>query len=163
MTKKKPIIDLRYTLGNEPGLIVLYKSSVRYTNQTGGTNCLSPIEEGVYLPLFDELHDQGTALMAYFTDAKVYSTGTVGIDEMDAEFLDSILSVGDYTKYLKVDRTRLHDSHEAWLYVDIHFTSEISDFGFSGEVTTKEQIDAIMSPLYGFYGTKGVLTWMNSD
>ena len=163
MTQQKPILDLRYTLGNEPGLIVLCQSGVRYNNQTGGTNCLSPIEEGVYLPLFDDLHDQATPLASYFTDTKIYTTGTVGIDEMDAEFIDSILSIGDFTKLLKVDRTRLNDSHEAWLYVDILFKSKVSDFGFSGEVSTKEQIDTLLSPMYGFYGSKGVLTWENSD
>ena len=73
---------------------------------------------------------------------------------MDAEFIDSILSVGSYTKYLKVDRNRLKDSHEAWVYVDIYFDSEISDFGYSGEVTSKEQIEVIMSPLYGFRESK---------
>ncbi len=150
-------------MGDDPGLIVLCSSGVKYTNQTGGTACLSPIEEGVYLPFFDDLHDQGAALMSYFTDTKIYTTGTVGINDIDAEFIDSILNVGDFTKYLRTDRERLQDSHEAWLYVNIHFKSEISDFGFRGEVTNKEQIDTIMSPLYGFNGSKGVLTWINSD
>lgn len=160
---QKSVIDLRYTLGSEPGLIILYPSGVKYTSQTGGHNCLSPIEEGVYLPFFDELHDQASALRSYFTDTKIYATGTVGIDDMDAEFIDSILSIGNYTKFLTVDRTRLGDSHEAWLYVEIHFTSKVSDFGFTGEVSSKEQIEVIMSPLYGFHGSKGVLTWSNSD
>lgn len=160
---KKPLIDLRYTTGEDPGLIILCSSGVNYTNQTGGNACLSPIEEGVYLPFFDDLHDQNKALMTYFTDNKIYTTGTVGINEIDAEFIDSILNYGDFTKHLKTDRERLKDSHEAWLYVTIHFKSQISDFGYTGEVTSKEQMDTIMSPLYGFNKSKGVLTWNNSD
>ena len=50
----KPLIRL---YGSIVGVIVLRESGVLYSNQTGGNYCLQPEEEGVYIPIDDEVFD----------------------------------------------------------------------------------------------------------
>jgi hypothetical protein len=45
----KPIIYLYNT--ESPGLIILYKTGVLISTQTGGYNCYTSYEEGIYVPL----------------------------------------------------------------------------------------------------------------
>ncbi len=52
----KPIISLWHTKGL--GVIFLYESGIRFSNQTGGYACLHPEAEGVYVPLNDEMVNQ---------------------------------------------------------------------------------------------------------
>ena len=39
--------------GQGTGVIVLYKSGIQWTSQTGGTRCEHPVEEGIYVPIRD--------------------------------------------------------------------------------------------------------------
>jgi len=142
---------LRYSCWRGPGLIISTDSGVEYTNQTGGYGCLSPLLEGVFVPLFDCEVDQEEMLAEYFSEIKYHCTCMNGIDAKDADFIDKIFSLGYYTHFLKVDREKLQLSHEAWIYVTINNTSVVSDLSETTEV------------LYGFYRSKGVVTWENSD
>lgn len=138
------------------GLIIEYPSGVAYSNQTGGTCCLAPSLEGVFVPLRNdcakpsqELLSPEHALVAYFDGPKWQGTGApLGIDADDADFIDQVLAEHRLSHCIIVDRARLRDSHEAWVHVTV--TDEESSLAplFSG---------------FGPYPRPGVLTWTNTD
>lgn len=147
----KPLIQLFNLEGL--GLIILNNTGINISNQTGGYSCSHPEEEGIFLPLgnMPNLVDKLTIL---FTGPKWRGSCCNGIDNETADLIDSLLSntednfyITDDTSFIKVDRDRLQDSQEAWIYVDI-----------SEPVT-----DSRLKLTSGFGQTKGVLTWPNSD
>jgi hypothetical protein len=124
-------------------LIILEESKVIYSNQAGGHYCLQPEAEGVLVVLSADysLVEHKAALVwerltAVFGGASSYTT------EVQAEEIDDLLSFYLVTNNINVDRTRLKDSYEAWVYVDIQGDSSIIE---------------------GFGSCKGILTWPNSD
>jgi hypothetical protein len=144
-------IDL--TFFQEVGLILCRPSGVVYTNQAAGILCLHPEVEGVFCPLpvrpgRAELyaltqHFKGPWNSLTQEDADVeYRILT----EEDADVVDRILRRNGHD-YLKVDRTKLSDSYEAWVYVR---TAAAAKFG--PHETFVE-----------FGECQGVLTWPNSD
>jgi hypothetical protein len=64
-----------------------------------------------------------------------------------ADYIDGFLVKDGYTRFLRVDRSRLEESHEAWIYVDV----------------LAEEGDRRLALISGFSATKGILTWPNSD
>jgi hypothetical protein len=66
-----------------------------------------------------------------------------GIDEKRASEIDDLLHSESPTKQITVDRLRLNESEEAWVYV----TLEPAEYGF----------------YQGFGSCNGVLVWGNSD
>lgn len=138
------------------GLIVSWPTGVMFTNQTGGTSCLAPEIEGIFVPLRNYCTEKERVLISpenalwdYFTGPKHRGTGaTSGLDDHDCDFIDNILKKADLFPTIRVDRSRQKQSHEAWVYVTI-----------SGD----EPCDP---PIYeGFrpYPRQGILTWQNSD
>ena len=154
-----PIVDLSCDAAGL-GLLIPCKSGVEYTTQTGGTSCLHPGLEGIYIPLaneteegaFDgprnrELRSPEHELVEYFCGPPYNGSGaTYGLTEADAAFIESVLAKFDLSEFLRVDRDRLGDSHEAWVYVTL-----IGE----GEYTAFRE--------WGPYPRSGVLTWLNSD
>ena len=106
----KPLLPL-YAL-NGPGLIILAPTGVAYLNQAGGYLCAQCVEEGAFVPL--DLYAVGLLpelqrlleLVEHLTP-----------DHADA--LDALLARFPTTQSIRVDRTRLDDSMEAWVYVDL--------------------------------------------
>ena len=149
---------LRLYESNGAGLVICCNSGVLISNQTGGTACLQPEVEGVYVPIRNEQYQSDAAmpsleaeLSAYFLGPKYRGSGaTNGIDEADAGFIESVLMRFRLHPPLSVDRGELLASHEAWIHVLIHgdesSDSELSQF-------------AHFAP----YPRKGTLTWCNSD
>lgn len=133
---KKPFIELFDFYGI--GLIVSFPSGVIYTNQVGGFGCFHPEIEGVFVPLEIEHKKILFALQQHFGGDWNH------IKDSDADVIDKLLRSDDFD-FIKVDRTKLEESFEAWIYVDI------------------EQQSSELQLLNGFGNTKGVLTWMNSD
>ncbi len=132
----KPTIRLSQT--DSLGLIILMKTGVLVSNQTGGYSCLQSEAEGVYVPLGKDARE----LEEFFSDVNY-----VGLDEKMADHIDGILVRDAITRFLRVDRSRLEESHEAWVFVDM-----LAVDGDPG------------APLIsGFSATKGILTWPNSD
>ena len=138
------------------GLIVEWPSGVIFSNQTGGTSCLQPEIEGVFVPLGNDSELPGnrllsaeTELAAYFEGPKHRGTGAIrGLDERDADFIGSLLAKWKLGGLIAVDSSRLAESHEAWVHVLIRGddpANELSLFDFAP------------------YPRKGVLTWSNSD
>jgi hypothetical protein len=138
-----PLISLDYIDGL--GIIILYPSGVRYSNQVGGYATIFPEVEGVYVPLVDSMVDQEELLRAHFTGPKWSGQCYNGIDGEDADEIDRILGLPFQTRIMKVERSRLADSCEAWVYVEI-----------------AAQPDEAY-PFFGFGQCAGVLTWNNSD
>jgi hypothetical protein len=142
------------------GLIVAFPSGVMFSNQTGGTECLHPELEGVYIPIRNET-EEGAAeggrdtelrspeheLVEYFVMGPYQGSGaTWGLTEADGAFIESVLAKWDLGDCLRVDRDKLGESHEAWVHVTV--TGEESHQAFSG---------------FGPYPRAGILTWKNSD
>jgi hypothetical protein len=152
----KPTIRLYDAVGT--GLILTCQSGVFVSNQTGGTSCLHPEVEGVYVPLRNEygLEDLRFAspeleLSAYFVGPKHSGAGaTSGLDSDDADFIDEVLSRTGLDGAISVDRKQLGCSHEAWVHVII---------------TANESADEDLAMFAGFgpYPRHGILTWANSD
>lgn len=169
----KPLIKLYNTSGI--GVIINFPSGVIYSNQAGGTSCLQPEAEGVYVPLFNQVNDQEKKLYDYFTDPKRMWFGSAKISEDDADFIDKILGESVFTSFIKVDRDRLDDSHEAWVHVAIgtqpqehpqsYDGSKDEGITASGQTISSKDYDmsVILYPFYGFGKTSGILTWVNSD
>ena len=136
MSEKKPIVELFDYDGL--GLIVLFPSGVIFTNQVGGHACLHPEAEGVFVPLSVGHKKILFALQQHF------NSNWHHIEEIDAQVIDKLLRSDEF-EFITVDKTKLEESFEAWIYVDI------------------EEVSETFPLLNGFGKTKGVLIWQNSD
>ena len=149
-----PIIDLMFS--NGIGVILLVSSGVRYHNQAGGSACRQPTAEGVYVPLWEETIDQEGMLHEHFFEGPKWQGGCMnGIDMEDADIIDQVLDRSLHTRYIKVDRTRLKESYEAWIFVDVLTQPDGNAKSSSADIP-----DFLMA---GFGACKGVLVWANSD
>lgn len=145
--RHKARINLARESGPGLGLIILRASGVFYTHETGGYACDHANAQGVFAPLHrvpDD--DQEMMLTAHFCGPKWEGWCSDGIDQATADYVDYVLSLSPETNYLKVDRTRLADSKEAWIYVDV-----------------QEPSGDVLPPISGFGVCKGVFIWRNSD
>lgn len=152
----KAIIRLYDAVGI--GVIVCCESGVRVSNQTGGTSCLQPEVEGIFIPLRNDCR-VGNAQFAsaelelsrYFCGSKHRGAGaTSGLDLEDAAFIDKVLGHARLDAAISVDRDQLLASHEAWVHVVIK---------------ADESSDPDLALFAGFapYPRRGILTWFNSD
>ena len=120
------------------GLILEDESSdITYFNQVAGHCCGQRYAKGIFVFVDDDpqkLHD----VVAH----NMTNKWTLSVE--DADFLDAIFADSDSAKHLSVDRTRLKQSAEAWVYVKI-------DLNVENESYT------------GFNAESGILTWDNSD
>ena len=146
----RPIIELYNNKGI--GLIIAHLSGVLYTNQVGGYACLHPEIEGVFTPLEDDFGKLEYKLSNYFVGPKWKGWCYQGIDAETADFIDKHLHSWKPTSRLSVDRAKLKESCEAWIWVKI----DSNDF-----VKTPNGI--YESDFRGFDSKSGILTWQNSD
>ena len=90
-------------------------------------------------------------LSKYFEGPKHGGAGAVcGLDEEDVEFIQSVLQRARLCPPISVDRERLKDSHEGWVYVIV-----------SGDETADNSLSLFSH--FSPYPRAGVLTWANSD
>jgi hypothetical protein len=123
------------------GLIAQWSSGVHYTNQVAGYGCEHPEIEGVFVPLFD-----GVGHPALYAIGQHFRGDWHPLTKRDADILDGILHRNGLA-FLTVERTKLSESREAWVWVAIH-----------------DDIDSEFGPrIQGFGSQQGVLTWQNSD
>jgi hypothetical protein len=175
----QPVISLYGLEGL--ALIVECPSGVLYTNQAGGVVCMQPTTEGVLIPLGSECR-LDEKLHAFF------AMQTTRLQAAHAAALDIILRTPEEPYvvtpafFLEVDRSRLDESMEAWLYVTIlscpdeHMTGFASDR--EGNLSSVQTLSgrawspddqpelgphASLYPLSGFEWRSAVLTWPNSD
>ncbi len=134
-------------------LIILCKSGVEYYNQVGGHFCLHKSDEGIFTLVCDDLK--------YILDElSSYMTNKYKLTNEDADFIDNIFFKNG-AGYIKFDRSRLEDSMEAWVYVDLldeHRREEYLQNRNDNDLQYRSSFN-----FWGFDETKGVLTWSNSD
>ena len=100
----------------QAAVLLLAENGVVYSNQAGGTACMQPKERGTLIPISND-----PPLDNFYKGAPPFKlTGAcqdlVGLDSGAAEALDKILSEAIEHK-IQVDRSRLQESMEAWVYV----------------------------------------------
>jgi Family of unknown function (DUF6210) len=144
-THPPPVVDLIEETGI--GVIISWPSGVMYTSQTGGVANLKPRLEGVYVPLTETLKGTQQLLSAHFTGPKWRGNCYRGIDDETADFIDATLRSTSKRHLIRVDRERLADSHEAWVYVRVD----------------EPPRGPVFPAFSGFGAARGVLTWLNSD
>ncbi|MFP2957696.1 DUF6210 family protein [Myxococcus sp. 1LA] len=130
------------------GLILLWPTGILYSNQTGGLSCLQPQAEGAFIPLVDELVAQAELLRQHFTGPKWQGACSRGIDEETALEIERILGLSHVTRELgvRVNRARLEESHDAWVFVDL-----------------PAQPERALATVARIPSSQGILTWANSD
>lgn len=135
-----------YDMPHEIMLVVEHPSGVLYGNQAGGVVCMQPEIEGVLAPV--EVWPENVERIMNLD----YGAGR-GLEPELADAIDAVLAVEPSSRYLRVDRARLKQSMEAWVFVLIDSPAD----------TTDQIAGPHFGALLGFGATKGVLTWPNSD
>lgn len=145
-TDDKPRIILSL---NQAGVIILRETGIIYQNQTCGHACIQRCAEGALVLLTDPylITENPVELYQCSVEAglkqidwyRCYSR----LDTTCADKIDEILQSNGYTKQISVDRTRLDESEEAWVYV------KLKPLDYAHYV--------------GFGECDGVLVWANSD
>jgi hypothetical protein len=131
---------------NKLALILLEPSGVFYHNQVCGHHCLQAFEEGTlsFLRDSDDLYKK----IAEYTMHKD------GLSIVDANYIDDLFGQFDQTQCLSIDRNRLSDSMEAWVYINID----------QKKITDPEDDSVYYNASFlGFTSGKGLLTWDNCD
>jgi len=107
-----PIVDTNCM----PGLIILAETGVYYTNQVAGVACFHPVVEGYFVPFY--LGYKNWRELRWELEMLGDSIGTwLGLTTEDADKLDSLFE--KYEVPLRVERSLLESSYEAWVYVRI--------------------------------------------
>jgi hypothetical protein len=120
------------------GLILEDESSeVTYFNQVAGHFCSQRYAKGTFVFLDDDPPSLYKIIVPYMTNRYTFSVE-------EADFLDAAFANSDCAKHLSVDRTKLEESAEAWVYVKID--PDIENWSYAG-----------------FNVEMGILTWDNSD
>ena len=128
-------------------LVIEHASGVVYRNQVLGVLCRQAELEGVLAPVdFSDADLERIMNLPYEPRS--------GFAEHLADALDEIFAAAPRARYLKVDRARLQDSSEAWVFVLIDTPADRTEF--------VPGMDYFGS-MYGFGPVRGVLTWPNSD
>jgi len=140
----QPKISL-YFMPCEVMLVLAHPTGVFYKNQVAGYACRQEELEGVLASV--DFSDAQTERIMTFE----YPNG--GVDNGVADQLDQVLSSSSRSRFIRVDRSRVADSFEAWVYVVVETPPDEPPPGrgdYHGSI-------------YGFGAAKGVLTWHNSD
>jgi Family of unknown function (DUF6210) len=127
-------------------LIIGYPSGVVYENQVGGVACSRGELEGVLVPVGLPAGDAERFMALPFP-------GAAALNADVADRIDEILASVPFARYLKVDRNRLRESCEAWVFVLAEIPAD-STFQLYGPYFGAPR---------GFGPAGGVLTWPNSD
>jgi len=122
--------------------ILLESSGVIYSNQTGGCACTRPEAEGILVPFNNDPPLDSPEKALWRRLRSILENAPYLTPEL-ADRVDAVLADDPDTHFAKVDRSRLRDSHESWVYVEI-----AADASFL---------------LRGFGPAKAILTWPNSD
>jgi len=139
-------IDLAF-MPDEVMLLVEHASGVVYRNQVGGVICWQAEIEGVLAPI-----NLGQDIVERIMGLP-YPPGHHVTAEI-ADALDAALASDPGGRYLKVDRARLHESLEAWVFV-VADTQEDPPYHLLGP--------DYFGAVFDFGRVSGVLTWPNSD
>lgn len=140
-----PKLEVRLWEARGAGVILACPTGVVYQNQVGGHACLQRQLEGAYAPLDGELTSLEDTLVRHFAAPRA----SRALQAQDADLIDAALDrAHPIGRQVRVDRARLGDSCEAWVWVEVRAPTAGDRF-----------------PLLQFAGERlsGVLTWANSD
>jgi hypothetical protein len=141
----KPIIDLA-VMPYDAMLVLAHPSGVVYRNQVGGVTCFQKELEGVLGAV-----DLGDAEVERIMNLPFAPGHGVSVELADA--LDAILTGNARTRHVTVDRARLRDSLEAWVFVHAD----------TREAPPDHRVGDYFGSIFGFGKASAVLTWPNSD
>jgi len=136
----------KVTLYNLYGVaaVVPMKTGVIHTNQIGGGACLHPELEGILVPFNDDYEPEDYKLSLEYQLMEMFAENGWGtIMPKQADEIDALLKTFPDTNCAVVNRAKLEESHESWVWCN---------------VTESEH-----SCLEGFGNVEVVLTWCNSD
>jgi hypothetical protein len=153
MSKRVLLWDITHIM-----LIIEDSDGVRYQNQAGGVVCAQPEMEGVLCPLgIDAVSQKRIQLLPY-------TGGIQGISVQIADEIDAVLASRPATRFLKVDRTKLEESWEAWVHVVVDSPEDSGEPERDGGGADAARRPGDRAPPATGFGTRaGVLTWDNSD
>ncbi len=131
------------------GLILEHPTGITYGNQAGGTYCLQPSCEGIFVSWYNDVEVPSGKLMSTeeALEGLPWEICSSSMTAADADAVDAVLRAAPAFHGIRVDRTRLADSYEAWVHVVIEPTHKLSN------------VVARVDP----FPRTGVLTWCNSD
>lgn len=146
------VISLDMFSGVDLGLIVPWPTGIIYSNQANGVGCDHPELEGAYIPFGSfperETEPNHKALAEHFAslpgNREYFSLETA---DVTANFIDEFLVSTELPFAASVDRSRLNDSYEAWVWL----TFGPPKTEHLGLYTSFEKLDS------------AVLVWPNSD
>ena len=102
-------------------------------------------------------------LQAYFEGPPWHGSGAMsGLTEADSDFIDQLFANQPNLSFIKVDRNRLRESHEAWVHVLLHETSSPITQALGREGQLRTMTLAVFSG-FGQPPLEAILTWANSD
>jgi hypothetical protein len=143
----RAIVHLDGHLGS--GVILKWPSGIEYAIQSGGTYCLRPSCEGIFVPWYNDLGLDPPVFIGIESALQGLpwriASGDLLAKEADA--IDAILAQAPAHRGTRVDRRMLAESWEAWVHVTIDPDSMI-----------REQVSGL-DP----FPDGGVLVWGNSD
>lgn len=111
------MLRISLDLIDSPVLLIPRATGVIYEGQTGGEATLRQAAQGALVPLSREPVDHMPRLREIFEDAPWFGACHAGIDEATAAALDVIFRALPGHSGISVDRARLSESHESWVYV----------------------------------------------
>ncbi len=132
-------------------LIIPCSTGIVYSNQAGGHSCSQPQAEGFLVPIANgfgpapthDFRSPENELGQYFE--KLNSCGA-SLTELNAAEIETIMHKLPPWRGLMVDRTRLSESLEAWVFVTIKANG-----------IRRMLVDGLKDPI------RAILTWTNSD
>ncbi|CAN5720749.1 hypothetical protein BH11VER1_BH11VER1_20970 [soil metagenome] len=137
----KPVVKLWSLVGT--GLIVPRDTGVIYTNQTDGTACDHPTLEGAFIPLSNDYNHERFEDSLESKLCALYPEGWGAPSIETCDLIDQLLAGFHASAGIRVDRDRMSESREAWMWVILD-ENEKHDFE-------------------GFGRSSAILTWPNSD
>jgi hypothetical protein len=151
-------------------MIILAPGGPWCGSNAGGAACHTPAAQGFPVALVEiprpkdwnwsDVHNwhwvggqQEKQLLEYFIGPKWGPGGCYGgIDDETADAIEKIMRQSELTASLRVDRTKLKESEEAWVYMKLE----------SYPQHIKQQLDEFCADLPPLPAS-AILTWRNSD
>jgi hypothetical protein len=109
----------------QAALIVLNKEAPVYTNQTGGSACKQPRENGFLVPITnDPPLDSGYEETLSYKLSEL-CRDMIGLTGNTANAIELLLKAECHEHSIEVDRSLLSKSMEAWVYVTVDTKSAV--------------------------------------
>lgn len=129
------------------GLIIKVRTGIIWTTQAGGTSCLQPECEGLFVPFGNDVRVDGTLVSLESTLFELFRDRGDWVRPFERALEQYAAEHWRPFAGIELDRTRLTDSVEAWVHVVYRPTPEFPAL-----------FEGVGEPPFA-----AVLTWTNSD